>query len=88
MKNIPKFKTQKEEQEFWDMHDVLEYFDTENVKKVTFPKLKKSTKSISLRLPEDMLEKLKVRANAIDIPYQSFIKIVLEKELSTPQKSC
>ena len=84
MKNIPKFKTQKEEQEFWDKHDVLEYFDTDNVKKVTFPKLKKSTKSISLRLPEDMLEKLKVRANAIDVPYQSFIKIVLEKELSTP----
>lgn len=84
MRNIPKFKTQKEEQEFWDKHDVLEYFDPESVKKATFPKLKKSTKSISIRLPEDMLEKLKVKANAIDIPYQSFIKIVLEKELSTP----
>ncbi len=66
---------------FWDKHDVVDFFDTSKVKRAQFAKLKKSTKTISLRLPEDMLEKLKTRANALDVPYQSLIKMMLEKEL-------
>ena len=81
MKNLPKFKNQQDEIDFWDKHDATDYFDMSNAKTLRFPKLKKSTKTISLRLPEDLLEKIKVNANALDIPYQSFIKTVLQKEL-------
>ena len=81
MKNLPKFDNQKDEIDFWDKHDAADYFDMSKAKVVRFPNLKKSTKTISLRLPEDLLEKIKVNANALDVPYQSFIKMVLQKEL-------
>ncbi|MBE0513585.1 BrnA antitoxin family protein [Sulfurimonas sp.] len=82
MKTLPKFKDQNEETAFWEKNDVTDFFDVKNAKVVRFSNLKKSTKTISLRLPEDMLETIKVRANALDVPYQSFIKMLLQKELS------
>ena len=81
-KKIPNFKTEKEERIFWEINDSDEYLDWNKVRNVRFPNLKKSTKTISLRLPEDMLEALKVKANALDIPYQSLIKVLLKKELN------
>jgi len=81
MKTIPVFNNQQDEINFWDKNDATEYFDMTKAKRVKFPNLKKSTKTISLRLPEDMLEKIKVQANALDVPYQSFIKMLLQKEL-------
>jgi len=59
-KEIPKFKSEQEEREFWETHDTADYFDLSKAQRVTFPNLKKSTKTISLRLPADMLENLKV----------------------------
>ncbi len=81
-KEIPKFKSEQEERLFWETHDTADYFDLSKAKRVTFPNLKKSTKTISLRLPVDMLDNLKVKANAMDVPYQSLIKMILQKELS------
>lgn len=81
-KQIPNFKTEEEERVFWETNDSDEYLDWSEAKSVRFPNLKKSTKTISLRLPEDMLEALKVKANALDIPYQSLIKVLLKKELN------
>jgi predicted DNA binding CopG/RHH family protein len=78
LKKIPKFSSEQEEREFWRDNDTSEYFDLNRAKKVKFPNLKKSTKSISIRLPVDMIEKLKVKANAIDVPYQSYIKMILK----------
>ena len=83
MKTIPKFSTVEEEQTFWENHDSTEFLDWKKAQKVKLPNLKKSTKTISLRLPADMLESLKIRANAMDIPYQSLIKMFLQKELSS-----
>ncbi len=82
LKEIPKFKNEQAEREFWETHDTTDYLDMSKAKRVSFPNLKKSTKTISLRLPEDMLLKLKVKANAMDVPYQSLIKLILQKELS------
>lgn len=82
MKTIPKFSSLEEEQEFWKQNDSTEFLNWKEARQVRFPNLKKSTKTISLRLPEDMLENLKIRANAMDIPYQSLIKMLLQKELS------
>jgi len=81
-KTIPTFKDENEEREFWENHDAIEYFDTSKVKMVRFPNLKKTTKSISIRLPVDMLDELKVRANSMDVPYQSFIKMLLQEGLT------
>jgi len=83
LKTIPKFKDEREEALFWDTHDITDYFDMSKAKKVRFSNLKKSTKSISLRLPVDMIEELKVKANAMDVPYQSLIKVLLTNALKT-----
>jgi len=71
---------------FWENHDTTEYFDTSKAKKARFSNLKKSTKSISIRLPVGMIEELKVKANSIDIPYQSLIKMLLQEGLSEHQQ--
>jgi len=81
IKTIPIFKSENEERVFWEENDTTEYFDTAKVKKVRFPNLKKTTKSISIRLPVDMLDELKVKANSMDVPYQSFIKMLLQEGL-------
>jgi len=80
-KIIPTFKNIEEERVFWETHDTLDYIDETKVKKVRFPNLKKTTKSISIRLPVDMIDELKVRANSMDVPYQSFIKMLLKEGL-------
>jgi predicted DNA binding CopG/RHH family protein len=86
-KRIPKFKNEDEERKFWATHDSTDYIDWSKGKKVVLSKLKPSIKTISLRLPESMLEELKLLANKRDVPYQSLLKIYLaeriEEELET-----
>ena len=81
IKTIPTFKNENEEREFWENNDITEYVDLSNAKRVRFPNLKKTTKSISIRLPVDMIDALKVKANSMDIPYQSLIKMILHEGL-------
>ena len=84
-KRIPTFKSVDAEREFWATHDSTDYIDWGKAYRVTFSNLKPSVKKISLRLPESMLEELKLLANKKDVPYQSLLKIFLaeriEKEL-------
>lgn len=81
-KQIPKFKNEDEEREFWATHSPLDYFDSKKFKRASFPKLKPSLKSISIRLPEDMLAELKILANKKDVPYQSLAKIYLARQIA------
>jgi predicted DNA binding CopG/RHH family protein len=81
-KQIPKFKNEDEEREFWATHSPLDYFDSKKFKRASFPKLKPSLKSISIRLPEDMLAQLKILANKKDVPYQSLAKIYLARQIA------
>lgn len=76
-KKIPKFKTMAEERKFWQQQDSADYIDWSKARKAQFPNLKLSTKTISLRLPESLLYKIKIIANKEDVPYQSLIKILL-----------
>ena len=80
-KTIPKFKSEDEERKFWAAHDSTEYINWKTTKKVVLPKLKPSVKTISLRLPESMLEELKLLANKRDVPYQSLLKIYLSERI-------
>lgn len=82
MKKIPKFKTEAEERDFWANTDSSDYIDWSKAKKVLLPSIKPSLRTISLRLPELMLEELKLIANKRDVPYQSLIKIFLSERLS------
>lgn len=86
LKDIPKFKTEDEEREFWGTHDSTDYFDWDKAMPMIFPNLKPTTRTISLRLPGSMLDRLKVAANKRDVPYQSLIKMFLKERLDEELK--
>ncbi len=74
-KAIPKFANEAQERTFWETHDSTDHLDWSKAKKATLPNLKPTTKTISLRLPQHLLDSIKVAANARDVPYQSLIKV-------------
>jgi len=80
-KNIPSFKNEEEERVFWETHDSTDYLDWTKAQQVIMPNLKPSTKTISLRLPQHLLDSIKAAANARDVPYQSLIKVWLQEKL-------
>ena len=82
-KKIPKFKNEAEERLFWQQHDSSEYLDWSDAGQAILPRLKPSTRSISIRLPESMIEELKVLANKRDVPYQSLLKIFISERIDT-----
>jgi predicted DNA binding CopG/RHH family protein len=86
LKKIPQFSDDAEEREFWATADSTEYINWEKSKKVAFSKLKPSTRTISLRLPEFILDEIKMIANKRDVPYQSLIKIFLKERIDQELK--
>uniref|UniRef100_UPI0021475FE7 BrnA antitoxin family protein n=1 Tax=Endozoicomonas sp. ONNA2 TaxID=2828741 RepID=UPI0021475FE7 len=68
MSKIPEFKSEAEERAFWEKHDSTRYLDWSQAESVSMPNLKPSTKTISLRLPEGLLESIKIEANKRDMP--------------------
>ena len=80
-REIPKFASEEEERAFWSEVDSTEFIDWKKAKRVILPNLKPSTKKISLRLPELMIEELKFLANKRDIPYQSLMKMYLAERI-------
>ena len=80
-KPIPTFTNEAEERAFWEANDSSAHLDWSAAQKVRFPNLKPSTKTISLRLPQHLLDDIKVAANARDVPYQSLIKVWLQEKL-------
>jgi predicted DNA binding CopG/RHH family protein len=85
-KKIPAFKTEDEERLFWAKESPLDYFDVSKAATTVFPDLKPTMRSISLRLPVDMLETLKVLANRQDVPYQSLIKTYLGRQIMSERR--
>ncbi|UCF85254.1 MAG: BrnA antitoxin family protein [Desulfobacteraceae bacterium] len=81
-KRIPKFKNEDEEREFWASHDSTDYIDWSDAKEVIMPNLKPTLKTISIRLPEIMIEELKLIANKRDVPYQSLMKMFLAERVN------
>lgn len=83
MKKIPKFRSEAAERRFWQKHDSGQYVDWSGAQHVAMPKLKPSTRTISLRLPDSMLDALKTLANKRDMPYQSLLKTFLAERLQS-----
>ncbi len=86
-KKIPEFRSEDEEREFWATHDSTEYVDWKKAKRVVLSNLKPSIKTISLRIPESMLEELKLLAHKKDVPYQSLMKIFLAERIHEELKT-
>jgi predicted DNA binding CopG/RHH family protein len=82
---LPKFKNENEERTFWNKIDLSQYYESEDLERVSFPNLKPTSRSISIRIPEYLLNRVKEKANEINIPYQSLIKEYIKKGIS---KSC
>ena len=80
-KAIPAFANEAEERAYWESHDSAKHLDWAAAKKVSLAHLKPTTKTISLRLPQHLLDSIKVAANARDVPYQSLIKVWLQEKL-------
>lgn len=81
LKPIPNFKTEDEEAEFWATHDSTEYIDWSQARRVVFPNLKPSTRTMTIRVPESLIASLKMIANKKDVPYQSLVKIFLHEKV-------
>ena len=86
LKEIPDFKNEDEEREFWHTHDSTEYVDWDKAETVVFPNLKPTTRTISLRMPASMLDRIRVMANKRDVPYQSLIKMFLSDRIEEEMK--
>jgi predicted DNA binding CopG/RHH family protein len=89
IKPVPKFRNEQDEREFWSTHDTTDYFDfSKNRVEIEFDRgIEAPVKSISLRLPREMLNQLKVLANKKDIPYQSLIKVYLAEKIAEERKA-
>ena len=86
MKTIPKFQSEAEERDFWESHDSTEYLDWSKAEQIRLPNLKPSSTAISLRLPNGLLERIKIAANKRDVHYQSLIKTWLAEKLDLAKK--
>ena len=87
LKKIPEFESEEQEREFWAEHDSSEHVDWSRAERVTLANLKPSTKTISVRLPESLLEELKLLANKRDVPYQSLLKLYLAERVKKELRS-
>lgn len=88
LKPIPRFKSEDEERKFWATHDSTDYVDwSRAIVNPVFPNLKPSTQTISLRLPQYLLERIKELANSRDVPYQSLMKIFLAERVEKEHRS-
>lgn len=78
---IPKFANEAAERAFWEKNDSSGYLDWSKAQPGALPNLKASTKTISLRLPQHLLDAIKAAANSRDVPYQSLIKVWLREKV-------
>jgi len=81
IKSIPRFANEHQEDEFWQKAKLEDYFDFNNFISVSFPNLKLTSKTISIRMPLGLIDQLKVAANRLDMPYQTLAKQLIMKGL-------
>ena len=77
LKQIPRFKNEDKERDFWATADSSEYFDWSKANRVSFPNLKLTSKPITIRLPLGVIDSAKIKAHKMDIPYQSLLKKII-----------
>jgi predicted DNA binding CopG/RHH family protein len=83
-KRFPEFRTDAEAEAFVESADLSEY-DFSDMVPMRF-ELRRKDKSVSLRLPEPLLEAVRNRAQRAGMPYQRFIRMAIERALQQPLK--
>ena len=83
---LRKFRKEDQEREFWSRVDLSEYFEPKDFQRVSFPNLKPTSTSISLRIPNYILMRLKERANALNVPYQTLMKQYIQRGIMKPER--
>ena len=83
-RKLIQFKSEKKEFDFWSAHNSLDYIDKKNIWKGRFPNLKPTSRVLPLRLPIAMIDRAKVRAHKVGVPYQTLLKLFIAKELGYP----
>ena len=83
-KPFPVFRDDAEAEQFVESADLSAY-DFSDMVPVRF-ELRPKDKSVSLRLPEGLLEEVRRRARAAGMPYQRFIRLAIESALSAPRR--
>ncbi len=86
-KEIPTFRSEEKEREFWATHDAADFIDFSQAQQALMPNLKPTLKTISIRLPEPLLESIKVLAHKRDVPYQSLMKMLLAEGIEREHRS-
>ena len=79
-KKIPHFKTDEEAEAFLEQ-DLTDYLHPENFKRVRF-EFETKSENINLRVAPTLLTNIKKKAKKLGIPYQRYIRMVLEREVS------
>lgn len=87
MRKVPRFESEDQERGFWTSHDSTDFVDWRRAERVKLPNLRPTTRTISIRLPESMIERLKVLANKRDIPYQSLLKMFVADRIEEELRS-
>ncbi len=87
IRKIPKFESEVQERDFWASHDSTDFVDWRQAERVKLPNLRPTTRTISIRLPEPMIERLKVLANKRDVPYQSLLKMFVADRIEEELRS-
>ena len=85
-KQVPEFRTEDEERDFWAKHDSVDFIDWASASRRKLPQLRPTLRTISLRLPVSMIEDLKILANKRDVPYQSLLKVFLAERLEQERR--
>ncbi len=80
-KRLPKFKNEEQGRKFWASHDSADYLDWRRGKRAVLPNLRPTLQTISIRLPQPMIERLKLLANKRDVPYQSLLKMFVAERI-------
>jgi len=78
-KQFPKLRTDEAAESFVDEADLTQY-DLSGMKPVSF-EFQPKDKSITMRLPETLFEAIKEETERSGVPYQRFIRQMLENAL-------
>jgi predicted DNA binding CopG/RHH family protein len=85
IKSIPSFKSEDEERDFWAVNSPLDFPSDFKRIDLDLSELKRSTRSITLRMPESLFSQIKIAANKRDVPYQSLMKVFLSEKVKEDQ---
>ncbi len=71
---LPRLEDEDAERELWANVDLGEFIEPADLVRVSFPNLKPTSRAVSIRFPEYVLDAVRARANAMGVPYQALIK--------------